>query len=105
MIEVSNIGKYEIRVCGHAGAAPYGQDIVCSGVSALVLALVEMLERCKDELTEYDVTVENGNAHINVVPRTEFERELAGAFFAIRCGFENIALLYPQFVNIIQKNA
>ena len=105
MIEVSNVGKYEIRVCGHAGAAPYGQDIVCSGVSALVLALAEMLERRKDKLTLCDVTVGNGDAYINVVPRSEFERELEGAFFAVRCGLENIALLYPEFVNIIQKNA
>ena len=41
-----------VTVCGHAGHAPAGQDIVCAAVSALVYALAGRLretgrlERC-----------------------------------------------------------
>ena len=33
-----------VTVCGHAGHAPAGQDIVCAAVSALVYALAGSLE-------------------------------------------------------------
>ncbi len=38
-----------LRVVGHAGYAPYGQDIVCAGVSALVTNLINSIERFTGE--------------------------------------------------------
>ena len=39
MISIA-VRKGQIDVSGHANAGPYGQDIVCAGVSALTLTLL-----------------------------------------------------------------
>ncbi len=48
----------KVSVSGHADTAPYGYDIVCASVSALVLAAINGLE----EYAQIDsrATVENG---------------------------------------------
>ena len=38
-----------LRAAGHAGYAPWGQDIVCAGVSALVTNLINSIERFTGE--------------------------------------------------------
>jgi len=43
-----------VKVSGHGGTAPRGQDVVCAAVSALVQALVLGL----DEIARCDVSVE-----------------------------------------------
>jgi uncharacterized protein YsxB (DUF464 family) len=50
MIEV-RIGLDAIHITGHAGYAPPGQDIVCAGISALFVTLVESIQRfTKDKI-------------------------------------------------------
>ncbi len=41
-----------IKVSGHAGYAEYGSDIVCAGVSALVLNAINSLEAFTDDKLE-----------------------------------------------------
>ena len=60
-----------VTVCGHAGHAPAGQDIVCAAVSALVYALAGSLE-------------ETGQA----------------ARICIRRGFAQLARQYPACVQV-----
>ena len=38
-----------LRILGHAGYEQYGKDIVCAGVSALVVNLVNAIEQLTDE--------------------------------------------------------
>lgn len=44
MIEI-RLGARSVTASGHAGYRPYGQDIVCAGVSALLATAAEMLLR------------------------------------------------------------
>lgn len=44
MIEI-RLGQRSVTARGHAGYRPYGQDIVCAGVSALLATAAEMLLR------------------------------------------------------------
>lgn len=44
MIEI-RLGPRGVEAKGHAGYRPYGQDIVCAGVSALLATAAEMLLR------------------------------------------------------------
>lgn len=44
MIEI-RLGPRSVAAKGHAGYRPYGQDIVCAGVSALLATAAEMLLR------------------------------------------------------------
>ena len=38
-----------LRILGHAGYEQYGKDIVCAGVSALVVNLVNAIEQLTDD--------------------------------------------------------
>lgn len=44
MIEIK-LGQRSVTARGHAGYRPYGQDIVCAGVSALLATAAEVLLR------------------------------------------------------------
>lgn len=47
MIEI-RLGPRSVTAKGHAGYRPYGQDIVCAGVSALLATAAEMLLRMEE---------------------------------------------------------
>lgn len=49
-----SIDKVKIR--GHAGYAPHGQDIVCAGVTALTQTLVESIETLTGNKMIYDIS-------------------------------------------------
>ena len=53
-----------VSVSGHAGMAEYGDDIVCSAVSALLIAAINGLDEYVQ--TQTDVTVENGNTSFTI---------------------------------------
>ena len=80
-----------VTVCGHAGHAPAGQDIVCAAVSALVYALAGSLE-------------ETGLASRGCCRRGFAEGEGAGecgaAFALVRCGLAQLARQYPACVQV-----
>lgn len=96
MIEITNEGRYDISVVGHAGYAEVGKDIVCAGVTSLVGALSEYLLRNEDRCKACEITIEQGYAKINVTPKRKFKRECDAAFYAARCGFEQIQAIYPK---------
>ena len=87
MIRVT-IGPGYVRVKGHAGSAPLGQDLVCAGASVLVYALAERL-RQKDLLRKEWLAV--GDAEL----RWDGDAEAELAMF--RTGME---LLGPEYVEV-----
>lgn len=59
--------RWELDVRGHAGSAPYGQDLVCAAVTALVCALARYVSELHDrgELPKPPVLrLEPGDAQI-----------------------------------------
>ena len=90
MIRVE-IGPGNVRVNGHAGSAPLGQDLVCAGASILVYALAQRL-REKDILQKEWLEV--GDAEL----RWDGDAEAELAMF--RTGME---LLGPEYVEVEDK--
>lgn len=93
---VVKVRKEEIQVCGHAGYAEIGKDIVCAGVSTLVVNLVNSIH----SLTEDDpvFTMESGNFYMEIRNLSERTRTLIDSFFIGVC---EIASNYPEYVRII----
>ena len=94
MIVVTNSGGC-IKIKGHAGYAPLGQDIVCAAVSALTetfLASVENLT--KDNLI---CEISAGNAVIQYGNLSDVGKTLLDSFFV---GLQMIADNYPAYVQI-----
>lgn len=95
MIEVK-VRKNHIKVSGHAGHAPPGQDIVCAGVSALTQTLAESVSALAEDEIEYDVS--SGRADIYYGNLSEASRTLVDSFFIGIC---LIADVFPDNVRII----
>ena len=91
MIVVShNDGK--IKIEGHAGYAPEGQDIVCAGVSALTQSLMLSLEKLTDDKIKYDVSP--GKVDVHYGNLSEKAKTLLDSFFI---GIDAIIDEFPDY--------
>lgn len=84
-----------IAVHGHSGYAPFGQDIVCEAVSALVQTYVASLVKLTDEDPKY--TMAPGSADIDN-PHSPEGFLLMQSFLL---GMNMLAEAYPDNIKII----
>lgn len=94
-----------MEISGHAMAGDYGEDVVCAGVSALSLALVNNLERMADVQALVESDPKAGYLYVEV-PRelTADQRQLVDILFK-QCQLalkEDIASNYPDNVQYVQ---
>lgn len=92
-----------LRICGHAGGAPMGENLVCAAVTALVYALGQ-------RLTELEVTgafeeppvirLAAGDAQITVFPKEPRKAEVEGAFRLIESGLKLLSHHYPRQLQV-----
>ena len=93
--------RLTVKVDGHAGVAPQGEDIVCSAVSILTYTLAKAIEGMynRDELNETPkINLESGKADISISPRFAFIKDARLVFDTICNGYKLIANDYPQYV-------
>ena len=89
MIEVVCCEKSgKIVVNGHAGAAEYGNDLVCAAVSILALA-------AKKAFGDEKVRLESGHA--------ELELQSEDAVRVVMAGYEWLEDNCPQYVKVIRR--
>lgn len=85
----------QITVCGHAGYAEHGKDIVCASISTLTQVFVaSVAEMTADELKS---EIRAGNAVISYENLSERAQVLLDSFLL---GCQMIADAYPQHVRI-----
>ena len=92
-IQIRRKGRFvTVDVTGHADAAEHGRDVICAGVSTLVLTLCETLRSI--DAYGFACTLNAGCAHI------EFSesRRTRMAVKTVLCGFEMLAGSYPQYI-------
>ena len=88
----------QLELRGHAGMAPYGQDLVCAGASMLVYALAYRVKQLEAEgalLRKPVVDLKPGNALIKALPTPEAALELKGAFRMAQSGLRLLEEQYP----------
>lgn len=85
-----------VKVDGHAGYAPIGQDIVCAAVSTLTETLIGALE----ELTENRISVEEGPGFSHIRFKDDPDHDAVILLDAFQIGAEAIAGLYPEYVQV-----
>ena len=88
---------------GHAGSAPYGQDLICAAVTALVYALGARLK----ELEEQDgfekplvIRLEPGDAQICAIAKAEYQAEVMADFRLICSGLKLLQIHYPNQIEV-----
>lgn len=99
MIEVQ-MGKFSLRVRGHAGFSRYGSDIVCAAASMLAFALAEAVQ-AEGFTAPPVVEAACGVFRLEVWPEAK-ERVRAETMFDVaRAGYRLLAERYPAYVRIL----
>lgn len=88
--------KNKIKITGHAGYAPIGQDIVCAGISTLVQNLIESIETLTSDQIKY--VSQPGLVEIKHGDLSADAKLLIDSFFV---GVGLIAETYPDNVRIV----
>ena len=94
-----NITDDTIKIRGHAGYAPRGQDIVCAGVTALTQTLVESIDGLTGNAIKYDMSP--GRVDIEIKDPDEDAQLLMDSFFV---GVEMIADEFPEYIRVEASN-
>lgn len=95
-----NDNKIEgFSIKGHAGAGAYGEDIVCSAVSALAQSVILSLVQHLHSNVDYDV--KSGCLKLQL---KDSPSDLTEAVFSVAVlGFAEIEKKYSKFVTILNK--
>lgn len=94
-----NMTADTIKVRGHAGYAPRGQDVVCAGVTALTQTLVESIEGLTGNEIKYDMSP--GRVDIKIKDPDEDAQLLMDSFLV---GIDMIADEFPEYVRVEESN-
>lgn len=97
-----NTNEMYIRVRGHAGAAPAGEDLICAGISALTQALLNQLrEEEEQKHIQLDWVMFPGIIEIKVKPDTEhYRRAVRDYFKVIIMGLKAIQEQKPGYIEL-----
>ena len=88
---------------GHAGSAPYGQDLVCAAVSALAYALAQRLTELDHQGAFEEpprIELSSGNGQISVIAKAKCAREIEEDFRLIYSGLMLLQNHYPQCITV-----
>lgn len=92
-----------LRVQGHAGAAPYGQDLVCAAVSSLVYALAQRIRELDEQgalKTSPRIRLDSGSAVISATARKKYRQQVAEDFRLTESGLKLLSGHYPEQVTV-----
>ena len=92
----------EIRVTGHAGFANPGEDIVCAGVSALVVTTLIGLKRVARHPHEGRATAGRMHCRVKTGGTPESALKAQAILETTLLGLQDIAKDYHQYVRITE---
>ena len=89
-----------VKAFGHANTAPFGQDIVCAAVSALVCTFAAVLREADEmgKLLSLDIRLEHGEAEIFCKPKPAYRKEVMAWLRYLEAGVDALAERYPEAV-------
>ncbi|MBO7573295.1 MAG: ribosomal-processing cysteine protease Prp [Bacilli bacterium] len=83
-----------LEVTGHANSAPYGQDLICAAVSAVITGGFNNLVNLKN----YEIKLDEGHAYFKGNAPLDAHDE--AVIETIICGLNTIQESNPEFVEI-----
>ena len=96
--------RMELTAEGHAGGGPKGQDIICAGISALAMALLNQLIEETGELTEWSENAEEGRIRIRIDPPVCIEDRIRDYYRVIMTGMKAWEQAFPENISIEEVN-
>ena len=96
--------SYIVKICGHAGYAPKGQDIVWAGVSALSSALLEaaVVYVNRENTAFFGAEVNDGCFEMRIIGVRDdgIISRMNALFLMLRAGLEQIERQYPSHLSL-----
>ena len=87
------------RCLGHAEYAEYGSDIICAGVSALVVNAINSIEAMTD--TEYDLKTDEETGLVDFKLKDEADHDTSVLLLSMVLGLQGIQTNYGnEFLTI-----
>lgn len=97
-------GALTIRMRGHSGAAPKGDDLVCAACTALAYTLAQAVFDASEHMEQPPaVELRDGFGKISCRPKTIYLPGMMAIYQAIYRGFEVLATSYPQHITVIAR--
>ena len=94
----STDSTFEIKVEGHAQAAPKGEDLICAAATILVRTASAILQESSKDITEIDIS--DGKARIKL---TEYDPVAVVEMSVIVKGFVLLMQEYPEYITIFTE--
>lgn len=85
-----------MKVTGHANSAPYGEDLVCAGVSAIMTGGINALHRQTVKIKNTE-----GLSELQVTDVKDHHNQ--AVYQVIYTQLKTIAEAYPKFIRITMK--
>ena len=83
---------------GHAGYAESGKDIVCAGVSSLVLNMINSVEKFCEDKYMLDIDEDMGHVKFSFVDNPSYNAILL--INSLELGIKGIEKTYSQHINL-----
>ena len=96
-------GSIHLKVKGHAGTAPKGEDLVCASATMLVYTVAQAMSFMHEQgqLEEKPhIKIREGKAVVVARPKEEFFAEALHTFWVAQCGAHLLAKNYPEAVTL-----
>lgn len=98
-------GSLHMKLEGHAGSAPGGQNLVCAAVSALAYTLAAAVLRLHTAAVLRNAPscqLEEGLGEVAAVPQESFREAVQMAFWTVQCGMAALAEHFPEQVTLCE---
>lgn len=89
----NKVSYFDVK--GHAGSAEHGFDLICAGVSAIVIGALNNLEA-----SQYDICIKEGD--VNVQTKNEISTHDEIVFETMLVQLQTIEESYPLNIKIIK---
>lgn len=96
-------GSIHMVLKGHSGAAPVGEDLICSAATMLAYTAgqaVQFLYSADKLLRKPKISISEGEAVIIATPKEEAYAETLMVFWVAQCGAHVLAKNYPEHVQL-----
>lgn len=98
-------GSIRLKMEGHSGAAPFGQDLVCAAATACAYTIAQAAEFYYENgylQLEPRVEIGDGKATVIATPKKEYEAEVLNSFWTVQCGLHVLCHNYPQNIKMLE---
>lgn len=96
-------GSIHMTMKGHAGAAPKGEDLVCSAATMLAYTVAQAVQFMHEQgqlKKKPKISIKEGEATIIATPTEEGYAMALHTFWVAQCGIHVLQHNYPKFVTL-----